>query len=197
VASTTDQSTGKTTETADGTTLLTKKEGETSSGAPDTYASFTVPENYKLDPTALESALPIFKELGLTQAQAQKLVDVQVARELAIAKGPQDAYESMRQEWRTSVTSDAEMGKQLDVVKADIGRALQVLPPDLVKEFKGAMDLTGAGDHPAFVKAMWKLSQFVVEGKPVTGRGPSPAGQVAPGTNQKPSAAKALYPNLS
>src|SRR6185437_8602963 len=40
------------------------------SGAPEAYAAFTVPEGQTLDPATLESATPIFRELGLDQAAA-------------------------------------------------------------------------------------------------------------------------------
>jgi hypothetical protein len=109
----------------------------------------------------------------------------------------------MRKEWAAKTLADAEVssyttdGKTgIDAVKVDIGRALGTLDPALRAEFQAAMDLTGAGDHPAFVKALWKLSQAVSEGRPVTGKGPSPEGQRAPGTNARPTPAKALYPNL-
>jgi antitoxin component of RelBE/YafQ-DinJ toxin-antitoxin module len=170
--------------------------------APDTYAAFTAPENYTIDAKLLEQATPLFKELGLTQDQAQKLVDIQVARELALAKAPQDAYAATRADWQAKVKADAEIsayskdGKTgTDAVKIDIGKAINTLPADLQASFREAMDITGAGDHPAFVKAMWKFAQAIGEGKPVSGAGPSPAGQTAPGA-KPPSAAQAMYPNL-
>ena len=171
--------------------------------APDTYANFKAPDNYTLDPKAVEAALPIFKELGLTQDQAQKLVDLQIARDIEAAKAPTTAVETMRADWRSKVAADTELKAAvngdktgLDAVKLDIGRALTHLPPAEAAEFKSAMDLTGAGDHPAFVKAIWKLSQLVTEGKHVTGGNPSPLGQRAPGAADKPSAAKSMFPNL-
>jgi hypothetical protein len=170
---------------------------------PDTYAAFKTPDNYTLDPKAVEAALPVFKELGLTQDQAQKLVDLQTAREIELAKAPTNAVETMRADWRAKVTADPELAKAvngdktgLDAVKLDIGRALTHLPAQEAADFKAAMDLTGAGDHPAFVKAFWKLSQLVTEGKHVNGSGPSPLGQVAPGSASRPTAGKALFPNL-
>ena len=60
----------------------------------------------------------------------------------------------------------------------------------------GVVVLTGAGDHPAFVKAFNKLAAFVTEGSHVSGKGPSDLGQQKPGAPTKPSAAQALYPNL-
>lgn len=171
--------------------------------APDAYAAFKAPENYTLDPKAVEAALPVFKELGLTQDQAQRLVDLQTAREIELAKAPNATMEAMRTDWRTKVSTDPELAKAvngdktgLDAVKLDIGRALTHLPANEAADFRSAMDLTGAGDHPAFVKAFWKLSQLVTEGKHVTGGGPSPMGQKAPGVADRPSAGKALFPNL-
>jgi hypothetical protein len=124
---------------------------------------------------------------------------------IAAAKAPADTYEATRTEWQAKVKSDPDLAKAvngdktgLDAVKLDIGRALNALnDPTLAADFKSAMDLTGAGDHPAFVKALWRLSSFVTEGKHVNGSGPSVHGQRAPGDTGRPSAAAALYPNLS
>jgi antitoxin component of RelBE/YafQ-DinJ toxin-antitoxin module len=168
---------------------------------PEAY-TFKAPDNYTIDAKLLETVTPIFKELGLTQDQAQKLVDIQVAREIASAKAPQDAYAATRADWQSKVKADPELTSAvsgdktgIDAVKLDIGRAIATLPADLQASFREAMDITGAGDHPAFVKAMWKFSQSIGEGRPVAGAGPSPAGQRAPGA-KPPSAAQAMYPNL-
>lgn len=173
-------------------------------GAPETYTNFTAPEGYTIDPKTIEAAAPIFKDLGLTQDQAQKLVDFHTQQMITAAKAPEAAYEATRSEWQAKVQSDPELAKAvngdkvgLDAVKLDIGRALNAMgDAPLAAEFKAAMDLTGAGDHPAFVKTFWKLSQFITEGKHVSGTNPSLHGQAAPGTTNKPSPAQAMYPNL-
>ncbi len=170
--------------------------------APDAYTDFKAPDGYTLSKDALDAALPVFKELGLTQDQAQKLVDIQIQRDLAAAKAPQSAYETLRTDWQAKTKSDSELLRAtngnavgLDAVKLDIGRAYAALPPALATEMKAAMDLTGAGDHPAIIKGLWKLAAFVTEGKHVAGGGPSPAGQAKPGS-APPTAAAAMYPNL-
>ncbi len=186
-------------------TAEAKPEGDAkkpdASAVPEKY-EFKAPENYTLDTKLIEQATPIFKELGLTNDQAQKLMDIQIAREIAAAKAPQDAYAATRADWQAKVKADSEIaayskdGKTgTDAVKIDIGAAIATLPQDLQASFREAMDITGAGDHPAFVKAMWKFAQAIGEGRPVSGKSPSPAGQVAPGA-KPPSAAQALYPNL-
>lgn len=180
-----------------------KTEAKPSAGAPEAYAAFTAPEGYTLDQKSLDAFTPIAKELGLSQEAAQRLVGFHAQAMIDAAKAPQSTYESLRNTWRTEVSADNDIkaytldGKSgLDAVKIDIGRALGTLDPKLAGDFRAAMDLTGAGDHPAFIKAIWKLSQSIAEGKPVAGAGPSPHSQAAPGAG-KPSPAKSLYPNLA
>lgn len=173
-------------------------------GAPETYAEFTAPEGYTIDPKTIEAAAPIFKELGLTQDQAQKLVDFHSSQMIAAAKAPATEYENTRNAWKASIEADPDIksaaldGKTgLDAVKIGIGKTLAAIgDAQLTADFKAAMDLTGAGDNPAFIKAMWKLSALVTEGKHVAGANPSPHGQRAPGSSDRPAPAAALYPNL-
>ncbi len=188
------------------TTTPTPKEPETTElkiesttkpeGAPDKYADFTLPEGVKLDDASLKSAQDLFKAQGLSQIQAQALVDFHVAQLKATTDASSKSYEDMRTDWQAKTKADPEIGSKLPAVKETVGRALATLnDPGLVAEFRAAMDLTGVGDHPAFIKAFYKLAQSVVEGRHVTGTQPSKFGQQAPGTNERPSAAQALYPN--
>jgi len=172
--------------------------------APEKYEDFKAPEGYAIDPKVLEEATPIFKELGLTQDQAQRLVDFHSKAMIAAAKAPANEYEGTRAEWRAQVDSDPVIkgavmdGKTgVEAAKVMIGKTLAGLgDPQLTQDFKAAMDFTGAGDNPAFIKAMMKLSAYVTEGKHVTGANPSVHGQTAPGTTARPSAAASMYPNL-
>jgi hypothetical protein len=169
---------------------------DTTAGAPEKYEAFTAPDGHTIDATAIDAAIPIFKELNLTQSQSQKLVDFYNTQMIAAAKAPGEAVETMREGWRNEVKADKEIGGIIPQVKADIGKAIATLDPALATEFKLAMDLTGAGDHPAFVKAFWKLSKSVIEGTHVSGGGPSPHGQAKNGVAARPTAAQAMYPNL-
>jgi hypothetical protein len=165
-------------------------------GAPEAY-TFTAPEGKSYDKSFIDKATPVFKELNLTQASAQKLVDTyndlaQSQADLAVK-----AVEDMRRGWQADVTK--EFGGKVDEIKADVGRMYDTLFKDAPKDrdaFINAMNLTGAGDHPAIVKTMWKLSEAFREGQHVSGGGPSPHGQRQPNTAAAPSAAQAMYPNL-
>lgn len=166
-------------------------------GAPEKYEAFKAPEGVTFDEATITAASTLFKELGLTQEGAQKLVDFQAAQAKTQAEAPYKAYDTMREGWQNEVKADKEIGHILPKVKETIGRALDTLgDPALVTSFKDAMNLTGAGDHPAFVKAFYKFASAVVEGKHVAGGGPSEHGQTPKGNSQRPAPANAMYPNL-
>lgn len=169
---------------------------ETKTSAPEKY-EFKAPDGITFDDKVIAEASTLFKKLGLTNDQAQELVDFQAAQAKTQAEAPYTAYDKMREGWQNEVKADKEIGGILAKVKETISRALDTIgSPELVAEFKSAMNLTGAGDHPAFVKAFYKLASSIVEGKHVAGTNPSPHGQTSTGTNERPTAAQAMYPNL-
>lgn len=161
--------------------------------APESYTDFAVPTGFKLSPETLAEVTPIFKDLNLTQDQAQKLVDAHTAMVKADAK----AYSDTRAGWLRELAADKDIGHKLSEVKIDIGRALDHLnDPALDAAAREALAFTGAGDHPAIIKMIYKLAALVNEGRPVTGAGPSPLGQTANGQAPSRSAAARMYPNL-
>lgn len=171
-------------------------EAKPESAAPATYTDFSVPEGHTLDAAAIESATPIFRELGLSQDQAQKLVDFYSTQVGKINAENENYMETMRTQWREELKADKDIGGKLDQVKVEIGRAVDRLPPTVRDNFKAAMDMTGAGDHPAVIKAIHAFASLIGEGTHVTGNAPSEHGQSKTGVSNRPSAAQSMYPNL-
>lgn len=172
------------------------KKSEAAAGAPEKYEAFTLPEGVKIDEKVLEAAQPLFKELGLSQEQAQKLVAFQAEQIKAGGEAGAKAYEDLRADWRTKTSSDKDLGNGTDLkpeVKANIGRALDLVPAEAKAAFLEACDLTGAGDHPAVIRVLNALASRIGEGKLVNGAGPSPGGQ--PGAKAR-TGAQALFPHL-
>lgn len=185
------------TQADDGKSLLNKDAPAPATGAPETYEEFKVPEGFTLDTEVAKEAGTIFKGMNLTQTQAQSLIDFYVAKTQETLQQPYKAYQDMREGWQNQVKNDPEIGGKLDQVKQTVARALDSLgDPGLARDFREAMDITGAGDNPAFVRAFYRLAQKVTEGRPTQGNGPAKAGQAEPGARPA-SAGKALYPNLS
>lgn len=205
-SSTTPPSPDKTAEPAPKPSLLNDKSGDTPkdgdkkddkpAGAPETYADFKPPEGYEFDKEALGEASALFKEMNLSQDQAQKLIDVYGKNLTAAIEGPVDFFLAKQEEWVNEIKADPEIGGKLDEVRATTSKAIDtVLGPKLGQSFREAMDYTGAGNHPAFVKAFYKFATLLTEGGHVAGKGPSPGGQQRTGAAQR-TAAQALYPDL-
>ena len=166
-------------------------------GAPEAYTNFTAPEGTTLDAATISEAAPIFKELGLSQEQAQKLVDFYSTKTGKINSDLSKAVDDMRAGWRNAVMADKDLGPKIDQVKIELGRAKDRLPAQVRSAFDEALNITGLGDHPAIVKGFYEMAKLVNEGTHVTGGGPSAEGQTAPGKSNRPTLAGALYPNLA
>lgn len=165
--------------------------------APEAYTDFTIPEGSELDKATVSEVTPIFKELGLSQEGAQKLVDFYSNKIAANAKANQSAIESMREQWRSELKSDPDIGSKLDVVAAEIGKLKVRLPEATRAAFDNFVNETGIGDNPILAKVLYEFSKLVNEGSHVSGSGPSPNGQTRSGETKRPSLAAAMYPNLS
>lgn len=191
-----------TTSTTEPTKPVETKPAETAKpaeGVPDKY-EFKPPEGRELDTKLIESATPVFKELGLTQAQAQGLFDLHNKLNADASAQLEQTMTAMRTEWRDKITADPALGDGKgnlnDAAKKDISTAMAAVgDAKAVADFKAALDLTGAGDHPAIASALRSLGRLLGEGTAVKGGGASPAGQKAPGSGPK-TAAQAIYGNL-
>ena len=188
-------------ETKPGETLLTEKKDDKAApqGAPEKYTDYTVPEGFTLDPEIKTEADKLFKGMNLSQTQAQELVNFYTAKTKEAFEAPFNAYQETRKEWRQSAENDQDLRGKLSPggeVLTTIAKALDSLgDPKLASDFREAMDMTGVGDHPAFIKTFYRLAQRLTEGTHVAGRGPVPAGQAKPGTEAQ-SPAQTLWPNL-
>jgi hypothetical protein len=171
------------------------KPAATPAGAPEAYADYVVPDGYTLDKEVATEANGMFKGMGLSQDQAQQLVDFYTKHTTESANAPYQAWHDTQEEWVSQVKADPELGPRLAEVKTTIGKAIDGLnDPRLAKEFRDAMDFTGAGNNPAFIRAFYRLAQKITEGGHVAGNGPSAASQTQ--RQDRVTAAGAMYPNL-
>jgi len=108
------------------------KKPDPAAGAPEKYADFEAPEGLTVDPKVIESAVPIFKELNLSQDQAQKLFDFYTTQQKALISAPQEAFNATVKQWRADTAAHADIknaavdGKiGVDAAMINIGRAKQ------------------------------------------------------------------------
>src|SRR5215472_2174383 len=187
------------TKSEDKPSLLNEKptEEKKPDGAPEKY-EFKYPEGYEMSEDVFKSTSDLFKKHNISQAAAQELVDYVHKVNQDAAEAPYKLWQKTQEEWVTAAKNDPEIGGRLNEVKTVVSKAIDfVVGKTLGDEFRQAMDMTGAGNNPAFIKTFYALAQRITEGGHVSGTGPSKFGQTAPGTAERPSAAKAMYPNLS
>ena len=156
---------------------------------PADYQPFTVPEGMQYDTQQATEFGALAKELGLNQSQAQKLVDHYVARWV----GAQDEFEQRlqaeRSAWVDGIKAHAEYGgAKLGESLGYAGRFINAFGGDALKK---ALDITGAGDHPAIFEA------FVKAGKLMSEDSFASSGTAGDGKQKTFSdLAKVMYPNM-
>lgn len=171
-----------------------KKKDEAKTGAPEKYEDFKLPDGVTLEGETLTAATTLFKELGLSQEAAQKLVDFHAKQITEAEEGPVKFWLKQQEDWKKEIAEDPKLGPRLPEIKTSFARMLDSIgDAELAKNFREAMDYTGAGNNPAFIRMMDKISSMFTEGKPVQGTKPAPVRE--PGKAAGPGAA-ALYPNL-
>ncbi len=179
------------------------KEGEApkpelTTGAPEKYTDFTVPEGFKFDDKALGEAQTVFKELNLSQASAQKLVDTYTKQLTAANAAPYDLWANTQREWNTEILSRFGGESGSNKLRGDINNVInRVLPPTLQKSFRAALDFTGAGSNPDMLEAFSIMLKPHMEGRPVPSGNPSSTANTDPTRPPGPvDPAAAMYPHL-
>ena len=165
--------------TGEGETTLTS-EGTGDAGAPDTYADFAMPEGVEPDTAMIDLVSPIFKELGLTQDQAQKLVDFQAAQNKTGAENQVEAFNQMMTQWQTDSRSDNEIGG--DKFDENVAIARTAVDKFGTPELKQLLTDHGVGNHPEMIRFMFRVGKLTREDVPGEGTnapGNTPADRVS------------------
>ncbi len=156
-----------------------------SEGAPETYSDYTLPEGMTHDADAVAEANVIFKELGLTQDQAQKLINLEVQAREKETIASQNAWTETVEGWKKASTNDKEFGggaldENLTVAK----EAVHAYGNDAFKEM---LEITGITNHPEMIRFLVKAGKAVAEDKIIQGSG---------GVQGEKTQAQKLYPEM-
>lgn len=169
---------------ADDTSATTTEDGKTDStdegGVPETY-TFEMPEGMTLDQGLLDKATPTFKELGLTNEQASKLVGIYAEAVKAQADGSAEALQAWYADQRqaeitaaneagiTAIKADKEIGgANFEPVKARVVEAVGAIgTPELRQTF----DKLGLANDPEIVRFIHRCIDYTPQDK-----GETPAG---------------------
>ena len=150
------------------------KDGEAETAA-DPEPEHVVPEKYELtveglelDAAAIEMAEPVFKDLGLSNDQANKLMPVaaqfrdKVATETLQSLADQGAQQ--KAEWLTATKADPDIGGgKLDETLHLAAKALDHFGFAEGSDFRKLLTETGFGNHPDMVRVMRGVGEMLSE----------------------------------
>lgn len=147
---------------------LTKKqelqkqvEAEKGNVVPEKY-EFKMPDGVKVNQELVDGLSPVLKDMKITQAQAQKLVDaytpIILKQAQAMAKTQADesikVFNQIKTDWKEQ--TNKMLGTNKD---AELGHAARFINQYGTKELRQALNDTGLGNHPELVRI------FIAAGK--------------------------------
>lgn len=163
-----------------------KPEGETAAEveAPAAFdpAALTLPEGFTLDEENSKAFAELLSDDKLPpQERGQKLVELHTAAlkqsvEAAIEQSKlaaAESYKKMNDDWRAQIKELPEFKANPDAEAGKVMQALISVGAD--EKFFQALDLTGAGNNPAILQVLHRLTKPYFEGGAVGNQGKAPS----------------------
>lgn len=163
--------------TAEGTPPITSEAPKAPEPAaefkPIDATAFKLPEGAELPEADMKELVSITNEAKVAPDVAQKFLDLGARLLKSQAEAATQQWATTNEKWQTEIKNDpAFAGTKLTESLAGISRVFdQYGDPGL----RAALDLTGAGNHPAIFRTFDKIARALSEGKPVVGSPPSPS----------------------
>lgn len=126
------------------------------------------------------------REHELSQEGAQKLVDLHAATISEAAAQQQEKWDEIKEDWRKETIADKTLHDEEGKADAAIAASRKAVEKIGGQPLMDALDLTGAGNHPAVVAAFHKISKALAEDQFIFGSGSA--------DNLSP--AQKLYPSM-
>ena len=139
-----------------------KSKDKIATGAPESYAEFDIPDGVEIDKERLAAALPIFKEKGLTQEQAQAVVGLQV-KEVELQA---QSWAKTTREWTDELKSDSVLGGASFAESVQKVRGLlQRVAVDgaHLTDLQDFFNSTGYGNFPPLFKFLHRIASVISE----------------------------------
>jgi hypothetical protein len=150
-------------------------DGAAPEGAPEAYEEFVLPadaglpEGTVLEPETTNAFKEAAKADNLSQAQAQRYVNLAAGLVAKTLNGYQQAAADRITQWAEQVKSDPEVGgRNYD---ANVQVALSVVSKYGTPELKQAFEEFGLGNHPELVRTFYRIGKAMNESGFVHGQG--------------------------
>lgn len=157
---------------------------ETKTVVPEKY-DLKVPEGSRLDPSAVEKIASFAKDKGLSNEQAQVILDREDAAVAGFVDRQTQELKAKPAQWKAEAQSDKEIGGEAFPENVEIAhRAITRFGSETLKQ---ALNDSGLGNHPELIRAFYKIGKAMAEDKFVASGGQN--------ADVKKSAAEVLYPS--
>ncbi len=138
-------------------------------GAPEAYQDFVLPENFELIPEARTGLEEFGRKHNLSQSAAQEALDLAVAHTGRVQEAYATAWRDKVAQWGEQVKSDPVVGGRQYAENAQIAQAAIAKYGDA--ELTAMFDEYGLGNHPALVRAFYRIGKAGGESGFVAGQG--------------------------
>lgn len=130
-------------------------------GVPEEYEKFSLPEGFEYDEAAAKDFEGLARELGLSQEQAQRLVNMYTDNIQRGILAQAEAADARNAAWADAARTDAEYGgsdfeKNLAIANYGLSR---LGSPALMKY----LSESGLGNHPEIIRLCWKAGKLMRE----------------------------------
>ena len=133
--------------------------------APAEYTDFTMPEGVTASPELLTEFKGVAKEMGLTQEQAQKLVDLQAKAVLASAQEQQALFQQMGIDWANETKKM--LGSNFE---SEMRYAAKARDKFATPELVAVLNDSKLGNHPEMVRLFIAIGKAISEDSFVSGK---------------------------
>jgi hypothetical protein len=143
-----------------------KADGEKDKGPdlPEKY-ELAAPEGFTIDEDLLAAADPVFRELGLGNDQANKLMPLIPAFAEKLVAAQNDAHQAMAAGWAKEAKADKELGgANWAETETLVARALDTFGAPEGSEFRNLLNETKLGNHPEMIRMFRSIGEKIGEG---------------------------------
>ena len=160
-------------------TLRPSLVSEAAAPAPPAFEPYTTPEGVSLGEPEIGELNRIITDAQLSpQQRGQALVDLAVSEIARLQQGQHEVFNRTREGWREQFFADPEIGgnrQETTLREAAAIRDRFAGSPEQRAEFIAALNHTGIGDHPAFIRFLANIANALAAPRVVAANPNPPA----------------------
>lgn len=138
-----------------------EEEQDEAAQLPDKY-DLTPPEGFEINDELLAEVSPVFKELKLSNEQANKLMPLAGKFAERLVSAQNDAFQAQATDWAKKAKADSEIGgRNWKETETLVARALDRL--EAPKEFRALLGDTKLGNHPEMIRMFRRVGAAIGE----------------------------------